>query len=758
MPRSLLSRAGSALRSLLWRTEATRETRRARRALKRLTNEERATRRPIDRGLDRLRRRAEPYVERKRETLLRSQPITALRAFGTKGVRFSVLEANGITTIGALQERDRTSLVAIEGLGEKTAARLLTALERFEATWKDRPVPPPDRDLGEDDADLVVQAGLEVAHARELLGDTPERLSRERERIEQRLAEVERDAGLWRWLGRRWKRQSEDSVREAGKALADDVEQVTDSELVHEARERRRRLKTTPYVAPTAAELPQRYEHTYEELCAIFEGMLRGAGRRGKRIGDAGVRLPKEVVRAVEGVRLVTDGIQVTLRRYQDFGARYVIVQEHTILGDDMGLGKTLQSLTAMNHLAATGKGTHFLVVAPATVVFNWVREIESKTALEPRLVYGTKRDDQARVWLADGGVAVTSYSTLRLFPLAEALADQGQVIDLLVADEAHYLKNPEASRTQAVQTVLAASERTCLMTGTPIENRLSEFQNLVRLIRPDSPAADLGASAEDDEPYVDPAKFQMDVASIYLRRNQEDVLTELPECIEKEEWVELGAFEKKAYREEVEAGNIMGMRRAATVGPKAPHSKRTPLSAKLERLQQIIEEHETTGRKVLVFSYFLDVLQVLAMRFDVIGTIDGSVSARERERILDAFRVHEGHGILLGQITAAGVGLNIQAASIVVLLEPQWKPSIEEQAIARAHRMGQKEKVVVHRFFARDCVDERIRELLEGKQELFELYAAGSAIKDMSRQATETEMAHAVVAVEQARLAREGT
>ncbi len=134
-------------------------------------------------------------------------------------------------------------------------------------------------------------------------------------------------------------------------------------------------------------------------------------------------------------------------------------------------------------------------------------------------------------------------------------------------------------------------------------------------------------------------------------------------------------------------------------------------------------------------------------------GAIHGGVSAKERVRLLDEFTARQGHAILLGQITAAGVGLNIQAASIVVLMEPQWKPSIEEQAIARAHRMGQMETVVVHRLHARNCVDERIRELLEGKRELFELYAQGSAVKEASHQATEPEMAKAVVQVEQARL-----
>jgi len=181
------------------------------------------------------------------------------------------------------------------------------------------------------------------------------------------------------------------------------------------------------------------------------------------------------------------------------------------------------------------------------------------------------------------------------------------------------------------------------------------------------------------------------------------------------------------------------------------------PASSKLDRLVDLVEEHAAAGRKVLVFSYFRHVLAALERRLSVLGSIHGDVASDEREELMQRFRDHDGHGILIGQITAAGVGLNLQAASVVVLMEPQWKPSTEEQAIARAHRMGQTERVVVHRLLARDSVDERIMELLAGKQELFERYARESALKAASSEATETALARMVVEVEQARLADDG-
>ena len=191
-------------------------------------------------------------------------------------------------------------------------------------------------------------------------------------------------------------------------------------------------------------------------------------------------------------------------------------------------------------------------------------------------------------------------------------------------------------------------------------------------------------------------------------------------------------------------------MRRAATLGA-GPDA-----SAKLARLAQLLEEYSANGRKVLIFSYFLDVLDAVAERFDVRHRISGSVSAEERLRICDEFQAVDGHACLVAQIQAGGVGLNLQGASVVVLLEPQWKPSTEEQAIARAHRMGQVQAVVAHRFYAADSVDERMHEVLEGKRELFDTFARGSALKDASGEATEAELARVVIEAEVQRLGLE--
>ena len=246
--------------------------------------------------------------------------------------------------------------------------------------------------------------------------------------------------------------------------------------------------------------------------------------------------------------------------------------------------------------------------------------------------------------------------------------------------------------------------------------------------------------------------KFQEAVAPVYLRRNQEDVLSELPERIDKEEWVQLHSEEHAAYREAVLARDIMGMRRAATIGGGPQRS------AKLDRLAELLDEYRESARKVLVFSFFLDVLAAIEDRFagTIVGKITGGVPPEERLELCDALEAHDGHALLLAQIQAGGVGLNLQSASVVVLLEPQWKPSTEEQAIARAHRMGQTRTVEVHRLLASDSVDERMKEVLAEKQELFDTFARGSVIKDASTEATAASLTKQVIDAEVSRLGAE--
>lgn len=447
--------------------------------------------------------------------------------------------------------------------------------------------------------------------------------------------------------------------------------------------------------------------------------------------------LPAEILEAIRDLKLETTHLKASLRGYQSFGARFAVVQRKVIIGDEMGLGKTVEALAVLTHLRAKG-AHHFLVVCPASVVTNWVREVGSKSDLRAHRLHGPGRDGSLTSWIRNGGVAVTTYDSLGWL--------EGQIPDkakpaCLVFDEAHYIKNPDAQRTRRSVALIRACERTVLLTGTPLENRIEEFRNLVGYLRPD-----LTVSATE----FAPRQFRKQVAPAYLRRNQEDVLTELPELVEVDEWMPLSPADEQHYRSAVMEGNFMAMRQAAL--------RAGTNSQKMQRLLDIVEEAEDNERRVLVFSHFRGALDDIAsvLPGKVFGPLTGSVPAAKRQQMVDEFS-RAGHGaVLVAQIVAGGVGLNIQAASIVVICEPQLKPTTEWQAIARSRRMGQLESVQVHRLLSEEGVDQRITEILARKSELFAEFARVSETAESAPEAfdiSDAEVAREIVALERERL-----
>jgi thymidine kinase len=447
--------------------------------------------------------------------------------------------------------------------------------------------------------------------------------------------------------------------------------------------------------------------------------------------------LPADLIQAVRSFELATDRLDVSLRGYQAFGARFALVQRRVILGDEMGLGKTVEALAVLAHLDQKGS-KHSVVVCPAAVVTNWVREIRSKSSLNAFRAHGPGRAEEAVSWLRRGGVAVTTFESLRWF---EAYQSNAGEVACVVVDEAHYIKNPYAQRSQRVQKLIDRADRALLLTGTPLENRVEEFRNLVRYVRPDLVV---------DATELRPRLFRQQVAPAYLRRNQEDVLTELPDLVEVEEWLPMSDDDLATYRDAVYRGNFPAMRRAGLLSGTS--------SAKISRLLEIVEEAEDNGRKVLVFSYFLDALDEVARLLPgkVFGPLTGSVPAVRRQEMVDEFSSASGGAVLVAQIVAGGTGLNIQAASVVVICEPQLKPTTEWQAIARARRMGQLQHVQVHRLLTEEGVDQRIWQILAAKRELFAEFARVSDTAASAPEAfdiSEAALVKQVVADERQRL-----
>jgi len=643
---------------------------------------------------------------------LRSTPISSLQA---RGARLGPLERAGFRTVVDVLAAPQHVLQAVPGVGPQTVQNVIAAARSAQARMHGdtRFRFDPDRPEAAQTQLLATLAAIRAADS------TVATLRGELEMFVRQtgplLVAADRTrARISMWFASRAKKDAAlRALAEVDAVLADP--RVTALRQTITQRERA--------VDPNAYPPEQLWRDYLADAAAVNAVLSTVGGDRQDDVEAAGGFVPEELRQQITAIPLDTSLLTVTLRGYQVFGAQYAIHQERSILGDEMGLGKTVQALAVLAHLAAKGQ-RRFLVVCPASVQINWLNETAKHSRLEAYSLHGTDRSAAARRWLRDGGVAVTTFGTLgKLLPEVRS-----SEVAMLVVDEAHYVKNPDAARSATVRKVLESAQRGLFLTGTPMENRVEEFRALVEYLQPR-----IAERIDASDAVAGARVFRRTVAPVYLRRNQEDVLTELPGKIEVEDWVQLSSGDQAAYKGAVRSRNLMGMRRAAF---------RSADSAKLGRLAEIVGEAGEDGMKVVVFSYFLGVLDAVGDRLGpaVLGTITGAVPPTQRQQIVDDFRSHHGHAVLLAQIEAGGVGINMQAASVVVITEPQWKPSTEDQAVARAHRMGQVRTVQVHRLLAKDSVDERMQEIQHGKKLLFDEFARKSEAKDADARAVDAD------------------
>lgn len=663
-------------------------------------------------------------------------PVARLQDVTEGRLRLGSVEKSGLRTLGSVLEAGPYRLRQIPGVGQRTVDQMLAAARRLSEAVHETVAVHIDVDRPEPRTTALVR----VLHVLVEAGPDARRAVDKATALAGRLGPLLADARpatrRVRMLtaGREKKARAWAAVAET-RSLVDEAERAGLPELLAQASVDLLRGLSSDVAAWVDFELRSA---EYYSLLAEISGRLPDAA------AAAGF-LPDEIAERVRTQHLDDTHRRVSLRGYQAFGARFALAQRRVILGDEMSLGKTIQAIAVLAHLAAEGQ-SHFMVVCPASVLVNWTREIEDRSALRVIVLHGPDRHQAFADWKGRGGVGVTTFDALRGFP-----APGGGEVGLLVVDEAHSVKNPKTKRSQSVALWTERCERSLFMTGTPMENRVVEFRNLVQML--DSDAAE---SLGERDALAGSVAFRKAVAPVYLRRNQEDVLTELPSLQQTDEWEELSASDEEAYREAVRAGNFMAMRRAAYTRPEK--------SAKLDRLREIVQEAGENGQKTVVFSHFKDVLGVVkealaagtARATPVFGPLTGSVPAQRRQEIVDDFAGVQGPAVLLGQIQAAGVGLNMQAASVVVVCEPQIKPTIEHQAVARAHRMGQVRPVHVHRLLATGGVDERMVKMLETKTRLFDAYARRSVVAEATPDAvdvSDTELARRIVEEEQARL-----
>ena len=423
------------------------------------------------------------------------------------------------------------------------------------------------------------------------------------------------------------------------------------------------------------------------EYYAVMEG-ISGAGHAKPLIYSS---IPARLAAEIDAIELNLDGFVGTLRSYQKFGAKYVLHQGRALLGDDMGLGKTVQAIAVMCHLYGVpaalnyqewdARKVYFLVICPASVLINWVREIKRFSSIPVHLVHGPYRDEEFNRWQEAGGVCVTNYETMG--KIVDEI-DNNMTLSLMVIDEAHYIKNPDAKRTKYIHALENESERILLMTGTPLENRVEEMCTLIDFLRPDMSERIRSVAKMSTVP-----EFREMLSDVYLRRLRSDVLDELPDLEHKMEWCQLTETDTTSYIKALRTRNFNEIRRVSFLQDDMRSS------SKAMRLLELIEEAKEDGRKVIVYSFFRDTVEKVRLLLgdECAGVITGETPPDMRQKLIDDFS----RCVLVAQIQAGGTGLNIQAASIVVFCEPQIKPSLENQALSRVYRMGQMRNVLVY-------------------------------------------------------------
>lgn len=661
------------------------------------------------------------FDHRIRETL-ESMEIEHLNR-GKQGIRVSLLRDAGIENVYQVSKLGFADICRVEGIGEQTAWKILDTVKQIvdntkaSARIRIRPENPHETE------DALIQSLYTLIYARPLR-DACKILYEENHRALQQELTLARQSlsGLgWVFKSRETKNKIISGVEGLSARLAGPFgpgSALEEWELLEQA-------------------TPEQCWADYNRRAAAYYAELEQLGLHWERQETVSGGLPTQLAAQINAHPLQLGDLRATLRSYQAFGTRYIIHQKNTLLGDEMGLGKTMQAIAAMVALKAEGKH-HFMVVCPASVLVNWCREIQKFSSLEVSKVHGNDEDALLH-WRENGGVAVTTFESISRFRLPDQFP-----ISMIVTDEAHYVKNPETQRTKALVKLLKQAEYSLFMSGTPLENKVEELCFLVSCLQPEV------AKKLEAVKFISTAEqFRQQLAPVYLRRTREDVLQELPELAEKEQWCTLGKKEQKAYRDAVMSGNFMAIRQVSWQVDDLAES------SKAQRLLELCDQAREQKRKVIVFSFFRSTLQKV---INLLGDrctepITGAITPQRRQEIVDEFSAAEDGKVLVSQVQAGGTGLNIQSASVIIFCEPQIKPSIENQAISRAYRMGQVRDVLVYRLLADDTVDEKIMEILATKQDIFDNFADESVVGTESLKPGEQSWINSLVEEERKRL-----
>lgn len=466
--------------------------------------------------------------------------------------------------------------------------------------------------------------------------------------------------------------------------------------------------------------------------------------------------------------KLVPKALNAELRPYQKEGFKWI--NEITDLGfggvlaDDMGLGKTLQIIAFL----LSQKKSKSIVVVPTSVIYNWMDEFEKfAPRIRVGLVHGSKskRDKVLRDFKRGLGIKIeeenlkeksyekydvllTTYGTLK----NDEKAYENLSFDYCIIDEAQNIKNPTAQATLSVKNI--KSRCNIALTGTPIENNLMELWSIFDFVMPGY----LFTKERFRERFIldesNLSELKSLITPFILRRLKEDVLSELPEKLEKKYLVEMKGKQKQLYsfyvkaiknqlnenkssekcgRDKINLFAYLTKLREICLDPSLVVPDYTGGSSKLTVVKEIVKDASESGKKILLFSQFTSVLKKIEEDFkkeDISYLyLDGGTSAKDRVERVKRFNEDSNIKVFLISLKAGGVGLKLTSASVVIHFDPWWNPAVEEQATDRAHRFGQENKVEVIKLVAKDTIEEKIVLMQEDKRELIQSLMDGKTM-----------------------------
>ena len=424
--------------------------------------------------------------------------------------------------------------------------------------------------------------------------------------------------------------------------------------------------------------------------------------------------------------------VNAKLRDYQEVGVRWLSMLNHYgfggILADDMGLGKTLQTIAFLSSVATAD--SKILILAPSSLIYNWKEEFEKfAPQMEVEVIYGLKasRDE---VIASNPQVAITSYASFR----QDVEQYEKNQYQYLILDEAQVMKNSQTKIAQYLRKFDVP--HTFALSGTPIENHVEELWSIFQIVLPGL------FPGKKEFKQLSPETISQYVKPFIMRRKKSEVLQELPDLIEMTYKNELADDQKTIYlaqlkqmqdrilsssEEELNRSKmeiLSGLMRLRQIcdTPSLFLEDYTGESGKLDSLRELLEQIKDGNQRVLIFSQFRGMLDIIEKELDTLKMtsfkITGSTPANERQDMTNAFNSGQGDAFLIS-LKAGGVGLNLTGADTVILVDLWWNPAVEDQAIGRAHRMGQDKNVEVYRMITRGTIEEKIQELQTSKRHL---------------------------------------